>query len=136
MEAMEAREMEVDHSHSGNKLHFLLLQDVKKRGIDIVAENNPQAVQNTTETDNESEPWLPPAPEETPPKTEAVDEFEAVVNSEAWQEMSMLKQKHFKLYAQVTGGRTPRTAEAVQYVIDEIVRLSSDTGDSDGMPEA
>jgi len=138
MEAMEARGMEVNPNHSGNKLHFLLLNDVRKRGLELVskpAETPLPAARGSHPQEFFNEPDIPVGQEEKTTQIEYEDEFDALVNSDAWQEMSALKTKHFKLYAQVTGGRTPRTAEQVDYIIGEITRLA-ETETSEGMPGA
>jgi hypothetical protein len=57
-----------------------------------------------------------------------------LMQSDEWQEMTMLKGQYPKFYLKTFKGQTPRTIKAVKDGIDNINQMITDAG-GDGIPE-
>ena len=77
-----------------------------------------------------------PADDNTPPVKNTIvshDEYEALIHSAEWQELSMLQSKHPEIYKQVVGYQMPATIAETSAAIDAI---EARIGGPGGMPGA
>jgi hypothetical protein len=63
--------------------------------------------------------------------------FDDLVQSDEWQEMSVLKEQHPDIFRNITAGQVPRTMEGVLDVIAKISdAVDKLTADGEGIPGA
>ena len=143
MRALESRGIEFNAAWTGGKLHQLLLNSLP----DAVKPKTQDDIPAPTDDDAPSEAGhkkfmdtLPLTADQDEKAAEiengvTVSDFGQLVETDEWQEMSVLQKKHPETYMQVTNGEMPRNLDEVNATIDAIYNIIEGQV-NEGMPEA